>query len=194
MCRRCRPPPAAEPPRPSSPPHPVHPPSGAPIFLLSIFGYLVFCIFYKWSVDWVADGEVAPSLITMLIQMFMRPGVVPAEAHLFRGQATVQLELLALAFVCVPWMLLAKPLIMRQRYQIRPVQTDADAATLGRAASRTTATPTAAARRPAAMDDTSDPDDARNNGLVVVSRQRPRVGGRQHARKYHALEPTSPRR
>ena len=144
LCRRCRPPPEAVP--RLSPPHPlhVHPPSAQLIFLLSIFGYLVFCIFYKWSVAG-SPTAMAPSLITMLIQMFMRPGVVPAEAHLFRGQATVQLLLLALAFVCVPW-------IPREAAHHAPaatppeVQVFADAATLGRGAAAT-ATPTAAARR-----------------------------------------------
>ena len=51
------------------------------IFFEGIFGYLVFCIFYKWSVDWNGDvgvpgnpgPQVAPSLLTLLINMFMSP-------------------------------------------------------------------------------------------------------------------------
>ena len=30
------------------------------IFMLSIFGYLCFAIFLKWSTDWVAIGEPPP--------------------------------------------------------------------------------------------------------------------------------------
>ena len=51
------------------------------IFFEGIFGYLVFCIFYKWSVNWNGDVGVpgnpgpqpAPSLLTLLINMFMSP-------------------------------------------------------------------------------------------------------------------------
>jgi len=51
------------------------------IFFEGIFGYLVFTIFYKWSVDWNGDVGVpgnpgpqpAPSLLTLLINMFMSP-------------------------------------------------------------------------------------------------------------------------
>ena len=86
------------------------------IFMLSIFGYLVFAIFYKWSVDWVAIAEPAPSLISMLISFFMSPGTIPPDAVLFSGQATVQTVLLFLAFVTVPWMLLSKPLLLRRKH------------------------------------------------------------------------------
>eukprot|EP00320_Phaeocystis_rex_P016703 CAMPEP_0119084752 /NCGR_PEP_ID=MMETSP1178-20130426/130953_1 /TAXON_ID=33656 /ORGANISM="unid sp, Strain CCMP2000" /LENGTH=56 /DNA_ID=CAMNT_0007067741 /DNA_START=132 /DNA_END=298 /DNA_ORIENTATION=- len=54
---------------------------------------------YKWLVDWVAIAEPAPSLISMLIALFMSPGKVPEDAHLYQGQATVQLVLVCLAFV-----------------------------------------------------------------------------------------------
>ena len=51
------------------------------VFFEGIFGYLVFTIFYKWSVDWNGDVGVpgnpgpqpAPSLLTLLINMFMSP-------------------------------------------------------------------------------------------------------------------------
>jgi len=51
------------------------------IFFEGIFGYLVFTIFYKWSVDWSGDVGVpgnpgpqpSPALLTLLINMFMSP-------------------------------------------------------------------------------------------------------------------------
>jgi len=84
--------------------------------LLAVFGYLVFAIVYKWLTDWVAIGERPPSLISMLIAFFMSPGEVPADAELFDGQAGVQLLLFTLAFIAVPWMLLAKPYFLRRRH------------------------------------------------------------------------------
>lgn len=55
------------------------------IFFEGIFGYLVFTIFWKWSTDWSCPLEAglaasaggicqpAPSLLTLLINMFMSP-------------------------------------------------------------------------------------------------------------------------
>ena len=52
----------------------------------------------------------------MLIAFFMQPGTVPADAVLYSGQETVQAVLLGLAFITVPWMLLAKPFLLRRRH------------------------------------------------------------------------------
>jgi|EP00900_Chrysochromulina_parva_P008483 V-type H+-transporting ATPase subunit a len=87
------------------------------MFMLAIFGYLVFAIVYKWLTDWVALAERPPSLISMLIAFFMQPGEVPNDAVLFPGQTTVQTCLLTVALIAVPWMLLAKPLLMRRKHQ-----------------------------------------------------------------------------
>ncbi|KAI8326975.1 V-type ATPase, V0 complex, 116kDa subunit family [Choanephora cucurbitarum] len=63
------------------------------LFLESIFGYLIFCIMYKWSVNWwELDSEghhirnAPPNLLNMLIYMFLTPGTVNPEEQLYPGQ------------------------------------------------------------------------------------------------------------
>ncbi|KAJ5107925.1 hypothetical protein N7456_004600 [Penicillium angulare] len=84
------------------------------IFYESIFGYLGVCILGKWAVDWQAKGASPPSLLNMLIFMFLSPGSV--EEQLYPGQSTVQVILLLVAVIQVPIMLFLKPLWLRREH------------------------------------------------------------------------------
>ncbi|KAI8870578.1 V0/A0 complex, 116-kDa subunit of ATPase [Ramicandelaber brevisporus] len=94
------------------------------LFMGCIVGYLVFIVIYKWTVDWNAtddDGNPIyknspPALLNTLILMFLSPGKVAPEDQLYRGQAFVQLVLIMIAVVCVPWMLFAKPYLLKREH------------------------------------------------------------------------------
>jgi V-type H+-transporting ATPase subunit a len=83
------------------------------IFMLALFGYMVFLIIFKWFVYWKTSP---PFLLNVMIQMFLSPLRIAPENQVFEGQLGVQLFLLIIAVVSVPWMLLSKPLIMRRRH------------------------------------------------------------------------------
>jgi V-type H+-transporting ATPase subunit a len=88
------------------------------LFLNALFGYLCLLIIGKWATGSTAD------LYHTLIYMFLDPGNVDCagacpENKMFAGQGFVQVLLLLVMFVAVPWMLLPKPLILRRRAEER---------------------------------------------------------------------------
>ncbi|ORX87538.1 V0/A0 complex, 116-kDa subunit of ATPase [Basidiobolus meristosporus CBS 931.73] len=87
------------------------------LFLLCIFGYLCVTIIYKWLTDWSTKSISPPSLLNMLIYMFLSPGSVDESEQLFPGQGMIQLVLLLVAVICVPWMLLSRPLMLKKLHK-----------------------------------------------------------------------------
>ncbi|XP_061374103.1 V-type proton ATPase subunit a2-like [Gastrolobium bilobum] len=83
------------------------------IFLNSLFDYLSLLIIWKWVTGSQAD------LYHVMIYMFLSPTDDLGENQLFVGQKNLQLVLLLLAVVAVPWMLLPKPFILKKQHQDR---------------------------------------------------------------------------
>ncbi|XP_051033075.1 V-type proton ATPase 116 kDa subunit a 1 isoform X6 [Phodopus roborovskii] len=86
------------------------------IFMSSLFGYLVILIFYKWTAYDVHSSKNAPSLLIHFINMFLFSYPESGNAMLYSGQKGIQCFLIVVAMLCVPWMLLFKPLILRHQY------------------------------------------------------------------------------
>ncbi|NWQ59354.1 VPP2 ATPase, partial [Neopipo cinnamomea] len=82
------------------------------LFMMCIFGYLVFMIFFKWLAYSAEDSTSAPSILIQFINMFLFPGGGGETKGLYPGQAPLQRFLLSVAFLCVPVMLLGKPLYL----------------------------------------------------------------------------------
>ncbi|NWU06003.1 VPP2 ATPase, partial [Cephalopterus ornatus] len=82
------------------------------LFMMCIFGYLVFMIFFKWLAYSAEDSASAPSILIEFINMFLFPGGGGETKGLYPGQAPLQRFLLSVAFLCVPVMLLGKPLYL----------------------------------------------------------------------------------
>uniref|UniRef100_A0A8C5WD65 V-type proton ATPase subunit a n=1 Tax=Leptobrachium leishanense TaxID=445787 RepID=A0A8C5WD65_9ANUR len=78
------------------------------LFLLCLFGYLVFMVFYKWLAWSVVDAKVAPSLLIHFIDMFLFMKS-KENLDLYSGQQVVQTALVVVAVACVPVLLLGDP-------------------------------------------------------------------------------------
>ncbi|KAM5135632.1 V-type proton ATPase 116 kDa subunit a 1 isoform 1-T1 [Mantella aurantiaca] len=90
------------------------------IFMASLFGYLVILILYKWCAYDAATSKIAPSLLIHFINMFLfsysDSNDKNALPMLYRGQMGLQCFLVVCAMICVPWMLVLKPFMLRQQY------------------------------------------------------------------------------
>ncbi|XP_015267953.1 PREDICTED: V-type proton ATPase 116 kDa subunit a isoform 1 isoform X4 [Gekko japonicus] len=85
------------------------------IFMCTLFGYLVILIFYKWLAFDAKSSKMAPSLLIHFINMFLF-SYDPNGTALYHGQKGLQCFLVVVAMLCVPWMLVAKPLVLRHQY------------------------------------------------------------------------------
>uniref|UniRef100_H3ALP2 V-type proton ATPase subunit a n=1 Tax=Latimeria chalumnae TaxID=7897 RepID=H3ALP2_LATCH len=87
------------------------------IFMVTLFGYLVILILYKWCAYDAVTSKDAPSLLIHFINMFLFNYSDSSNRMLYRGQQQgLQSFLVVVALLCVPWMLVAKPLVLRHQY------------------------------------------------------------------------------
>eukprot|EP00216_Chloropicon_sp_CCMP2111_P004799 CAMPEP_0198237714 /NCGR_PEP_ID=MMETSP1446-20131203/3509_1 /TAXON_ID=1461542 ORGANISM="Unidentified sp, Strain CCMP2111" /NCGR_SAMPLE_ID=MMETSP1446 /ASSEMBLY_ACC=CAM_ASM_001112 /LENGTH=883 /DNA_ID=CAMNT_0043919949 /DNA_START=128 /DNA_END=2779 /DNA_ORIENTATION=- len=88
------------------------------LFLTCTFGYLAILILVKWFTASKAD------LYLLMINMFLSPGANECgkncpETDPLYGLGGLAGFLVFVAFCCVPWMLLPKPLIIRKRHALK---------------------------------------------------------------------------
>uniref|UniRef100_A0A4W3HQ07 V-type proton ATPase subunit a n=1 Tax=Callorhinchus milii TaxID=7868 RepID=A0A4W3HQ07_CALMI len=87
------------------------------IFILCLFGYLVFMIIYKWCHYTVHTSRFAPSILIHFINMFLFNYSDSSIEPLYEHQKEVQSLLVILALIAVPWMLLFKPFILLSNHR-----------------------------------------------------------------------------
>ncbi|KAF2884736.1 hypothetical protein ILUMI_21462 [Ignelater luminosus] len=92
------------------------------IFLCFLFLYMVLLMFLKWMIYFATDDErlveysphCAPSILITFINMVLQKPSHPPEpcqtANMYDGQTAIQDLLVYIAILCIPWMLLAKPI------------------------------------------------------------------------------------
>lgn len=85
------------------------------IFMNGLFGYMCFLIIYKWAQPWTHQSP--PFLLNVMISMFLSPISVSEEDKVYNGQLYVQLTLLVLCLISIPWMLLLKPYVLKKRHE-----------------------------------------------------------------------------
>ena len=96
------------------------------LLLYSMFGYLSLLIVLKWTLGTVAQ-PVTADLYHILIYMFLSPGNIDCptpdgppqcpENKIFAGQGVIQVLLVLIILVTVPWMLFPKPFILKWRHE-----------------------------------------------------------------------------
>lgn len=99
------------------------------LFLVLLFGYLVFLMFFKWvkysaqADDVTLQPTCAPSVLILFIEMMMMtpeptpdptdPNPSPCIYTMYEGEKTIEKAFVVIGLLCIPWMLLAKPLYIQ---------------------------------------------------------------------------------
>lgn len=92
------------------------------LFLCLLFGYMVFMMFFKF-IAYSAKAEnlpqtagCAPSILIMFINMMLFKNTEPlkgCDEFMFDSQPSVQKVFVLVGLICIPWMLLGKPLYIK---------------------------------------------------------------------------------
>nr|XP_014340206.1 PREDICTED: V-type proton ATPase 116 kDa subunit a isoform 4 [Latimeria chalumnae] len=86
------------------------------IFIISLFGYLVFMIIFKWCQFDVHSSQYAPSILIHFINMFLFNYSDKSLGPLYMYQQEIQTFLVIFALITVPWMLMIKPFVLRANH------------------------------------------------------------------------------
>ena len=85
------------------------------IFMSLLFGYMIIMIFIKWSTDWSMNSSNAPSIISTLMNIFLKLGSVENKPlyHLEdpSTQENLQYIFLIISLLCLPIILFPKPIL-----------------------------------------------------------------------------------
>lgn len=87
------------------------------VVLIALFGYMDLLIVLKWLQDWDDRAAYAPSVISTMIDMFLNMGKpsLSTDEPIFETwafQTEIELTLLLIVAICVPAMLLVKPILL----------------------------------------------------------------------------------
>ncbi|XP_065355709.1 V-type proton ATPase 116 kDa subunit a 1 [Calliphora vicina] len=108
------------------------------VFLALLFGYMVFMMFFKFVKYSATTDEqpltpgCAPSILILFINMMLFKHQKPLEGckeYMFEGQDLLQTVFVVIAVICIPWMLLGKPLyfmMKRKAAAAAPVHVNGD--------------------------------------------------------------------
>ena len=92
------------------------------IFLVLLFGYMGFMMFFKWvkytaKTDFQPDTPgCAPSVLIMFINMMLFKNTPPSpgcEEYMYTVQPKLEMIFVLIAVICIPWLLLGKPLYIK---------------------------------------------------------------------------------
>lgn len=80
-----------------------------------LFGYMNLLIIVKWLTNYAGKEGLAPSILTTLINMPLKAGEIVGQPFLGSSSFNQGLSviLLLIGIICIPLMLLPKPLILK---------------------------------------------------------------------------------
>ena len=87
------------------------------ILLLSLFGYMDALIIIKWLTDYSGRENEAPSIINTMINIPLKGAYIEGQPFIsdLETNQHISLVLLLIAMICIPIMLIPKPLILISR-------------------------------------------------------------------------------
>lgn len=85
------------------------------IYMNFLFGYMCIMIFIKWSTDWSNNLSQSPSIITTLMNIFLKLGSVENKPLFYltepNFQENLQFYFLIISLICLPIILFPKPIL-----------------------------------------------------------------------------------